>query len=140
MCVTRTPSCSMRASSVGEGGAPPVRDAQRRIEAARPAPRARSASMSSTVGAPLKCVTRSWPIEPEHARGIDARSITCVPPAAVTAHGKHQPLQWNSGSVQRKTVSRVEALHDHLAERVQVARRGACTSRPSAARWCPTCS
>ena len=32
--------------------------------------------------------------------------MTCVPAAAVTAHGKHQPLQWKSGSVHRKTESR----------------------------------
>ncbi len=29
---------------------------------------------------------------------------TCVPPAAVTAQVKHQPLQWNIGSVHRCTV------------------------------------
>ena len=33
--------------------------------------------------------------------GSTLRSATWVPPAAVTAQGKHQPLQWNIGSVHR---------------------------------------
>jgi hypothetical protein len=76
------------------------RDADLRIEA-HALRLGRSASISSTVGAPLKWVTRSRLDQPDHRPGSIARSITCVPPAAVTAHGKHQPLQWNSGSVQR---------------------------------------
>ena len=39
------------------------------------------------------------------ARKIAAASTrrrqTCVPASAVTVHGKHQPLQWNIGSVHR---------------------------------------
>ena len=38
--------------------------------------------------------------------GSSARSITCAPPAPVTAQGKHQPLQWKSGSVHRNTEAR----------------------------------
>ena len=33
--------------------------------------------------------------------GSTLRRQTCVPPAAVTAHGNVQPLQWNIGSVHR---------------------------------------
>jgi hypothetical protein len=32
---------------------------------------------------------------------------TCRAPTAVTAHGKHQPLQWNIGRVHRYTDSLV---------------------------------
>src|SRR3546814_17854035 len=38
------------------------------------------------------------------AAGSAVRRHTWVPPAAVTAHGKHQPLQWNIGSDQRNLV------------------------------------
>ena len=34
-----------------------------------------------------------------------ARMVTCRAAASVTAHGKHQPLQWNIGSVHRYTES-----------------------------------
>ncbi len=34
------------------------------------------------------------------------RRQTCVPATAVTAHVKHQPLQWNMGRVQRYFVSK----------------------------------
>ena len=35
------------------------------------------------------------------AAGSTRRRQTCVPATAVTAQVKHQPLQWNIGSVQR---------------------------------------
>ena len=37
---------------------------------------------------------------PDHLR-VDRAQAHVLPAAAVTAHGKHQPLQWNIGSVQR---------------------------------------
>ena len=90
----------MRAISVGDGGEPPV--ATRTGGSKRtPFASGASASMISTVGAPLKWVTRSDWISRITRPGSIARSITCVPPTAATAQGKHQPLQWNSGSVQR---------------------------------------
>ncbi len=33
--------------------------------------------------------------------GSTRRRHTCVPESAVTPHVKHQPLQWNIGSVHR---------------------------------------
>src|SRR5215813_13093845 len=39
--------------------------------------------------------------------GSTRRRQTCVPATAVTAHVKHQPLQWNMGSVQRYFVSKL---------------------------------
>src|SRR5437763_9627179 len=44
----------------------------------------------------MSCHTRS---------GSTARSPTCRAATAVTAQGKHQPLQWNIGSVHRYTDS-----------------------------------
>ena len=60
-------------------------------------------SMISTVGAPLKCVTPSAATSRHTSAGSTRRSSTWRLPAPVSAHGKHQPLQWKSGSVQRKT-------------------------------------
>ena len=59
-----------------------------------------------TVGAPLKWVTPSLPSSAQMRAGSTLRRQTCRPPTAVTAQVKHQPLQWNMGSVQRYTVSK----------------------------------
>src|SRR5262249_61422526 len=42
--------------------------------------------------------------------GSTFRRQTWVPATAVTAHVKHQPLQWNIGSVQRYLVSNVKPV------------------------------
>jgi hypothetical protein len=100
----RTPSFSIASSKVGDGGAPPVATwigGSKR----RPAAAGWLLSMSSTVGAPLKCVTPCASISSRTSGGSMRRRPTWQPPAAVTAQGMHQPLQWNIGSVQRKTVS-----------------------------------
>ena len=60
-------------------------------------------SIASTVGAPHMCVTPCSTIIGKMSAGSTARRQTCVPPIAVTDHGKHQPLQWNSGNVHRYT-------------------------------------
>jgi hypothetical protein len=60
--------------------------------------------MESTVGAPSRCVTPSSRMSRQTSSGSTFGRHTCVPAAAVTAHGKHQPLQWNIGSVHRCTV------------------------------------
>ena len=39
--------------------------------------------------------------------GSTRRRHTCVAPSAVTPHVKHQPLQWNIGSVHRYFASAV---------------------------------
>ena len=60
-------------------------------------------SMLSTVGAPTMLVTRCSAISRKISAGSTRRRQTCAPAIAVTDHGKHQPLAWNIGSVQRKT-------------------------------------
>ena len=54
-----------------------------------------------TVGAPLRWVTPCSRISDQITSPRTSRRQTCVPPIAVTAHGVHQPLQWNIGSVHR---------------------------------------
>ena len=58
-------------------------------------------SRPMTTGAPQRCVTPCSPIARSIAPASTRRRQTCVPPSAVTVQGKHQPLQWNIGSVQR---------------------------------------
>ena len=62
---------------------------------------ASSAIMVSTVGAALKWVIPSARSSRQISAVSTARRQTWVPPAAVTAQVKHQPLQWNIGSVHR---------------------------------------
>jgi hypothetical protein len=57
--------------------------------------------MTSTVGAPHRCVIPSFSISRQTRGGSTFGRQTCVAPAAVTAQVKHQPLQWNIGRVQR---------------------------------------
>jgi hypothetical protein len=99
-----TPRPSICESSVGEGGAPPVHT---RIGGSKCRSRAASseASISKTVGAALKFVTSWRAILSRIVRGSMPRRQMWRPPAAVTAQGIHQPLQWKRGSVQRKVVS-----------------------------------
>ena len=60
--------------------------------------------MVSTVGAALKWVIPSVRSRRQISAVSMARRQTWVPPAAVTAQVKHQPLQWNIGSVHRYLV------------------------------------
>ena len=55
----------------------------------------------TTVGAPLRWVTRCSPMSAQIASPRTSRRQTWVPPIAVIAQGVHQPLQWNIGSVHR---------------------------------------
>jgi hypothetical protein len=55
----------------------------------------------TTVGAPFRCVTPCSRMSCQMTSPRTSRRHTCVPPTAVSAHGVHQPLQWNIGSVQR---------------------------------------
>ena len=61
--------------------------------------------MDSTVGAPSRWVTPSARIRRHTSVGSTLGRQTWVAPAAVTAHGKHHPLQWNIGSVHRYDVA-----------------------------------
>src|ERR1044072_5853932 len=60
-------------------------------------------SVDITIGAPHRCVTLWFAIASNIAGARTARRHTCVPATAENDHGKHQPLQWNIGSVQRYT-------------------------------------
>jgi hypothetical protein len=54
-----------------------------------------------TIGAPHRCVTLWSAIASKIALASTRRRQTWVPATAVMVHGKHQPLQWNIGSVHR---------------------------------------
>ena len=55
----------------------------------------------TTVGAAFRCVTPCCRSCCQIASPRTSRRHTCVPPMAVSAHGAHQPLQWNIGNVHR---------------------------------------
>jgi hypothetical protein len=54
-----------------------------------------------TIGAPQRWVTPCSAIAAMIAPASTRRRQTWVPASAVTVQGKHQPLQWNIGRVQR---------------------------------------
>src|SRR5215510_11306757 len=62
-----------------------------------------SALMSKlcTIGAPQSWVTRCSLINSKISAGSTLRRHTFVPALAAMLQGKHHPLQWNIGSVQR---------------------------------------
>ena len=54
-----------------------------------------------TIGAPHKCVTPWSAIASKIGFALTQRRQTCVPAWTASVQGKHQPLQWNIGSVHR---------------------------------------
>src|SRR6476620_604765 len=56
-----------------------------------------------TIGAPHMWVTPCLGISSKILAGSTLRRQTLMPAEAATVHGKHQPLQWNIGSVHRYT-------------------------------------
>ena len=58
-------------------------------------------SVAITIGAPHRCVTLCLAIASYIAFARTSRRQTCVPATTEIDHGKHQPLQWNIGSVHR---------------------------------------
>ena len=54
-----------------------------------------------TIGAPHRCVTLCSAMAAYIASARTQRRHTCVPVTADSVQGKHQPLQWNIGSVHR---------------------------------------
>ena len=54
-----------------------------------------------TIGAPQRCVTPWSAMASYIALARTHLRHTCVPAMAEIDQGKHQPLQWNIGSVQR---------------------------------------
>src|SRR5205085_7761126 len=60
-------------------------------------------SVAITIGAPHRWVTL-WSAMASYIAGARTqRRQTCVPATTDSDHGKHQPLQWNMGSVHRYT-------------------------------------
>ena len=58
-------------------------------------------SVAITIGAPHRCVTLWSAMASYIAAARTARRQTWVPATTEIDHGKHQPLQWNIGSVHR---------------------------------------
>ena len=54
-----------------------------------------------TIGAPERCVTPWSAMASYIALARTHRRHTCVPAMTESDQGKHQPLQWNMGSVHR---------------------------------------
>ena len=54
-----------------------------------------------TIGAPQRCVTLCAAMASYMAGARTCRRHTWVPATTEMVHGKHQPLQWNIGSVHR---------------------------------------
>nr|ACR35111.1 unknown [Zea mays] len=111
--ITRNPSSSIRNSTCGAGGAPPVITVTGLF---LPAPSGALSSavafttMLSTVGAPPMCVTPCAATAAKMAPEFTLRRHTLVPPCAATPHTRHHPLQWNMGTVHRYTGSAVMSL------------------------------
>ena len=57
--------------------------------------------VAMTIGAPQRCVTLCSASASQIGFGRTQRRQTCVPATTEIDHGKHQPLQWNIGSVHR---------------------------------------
>src|SRR4029078_7260304 len=60
-------------------------------------------SVLLTIGAPHIWVTPCCGIHSKILAGSTLRRQTLIPADAAPVHGKHQPLQWNIGSVHRYT-------------------------------------
>src|SRR5262245_10092036 len=97
------PRPSIALIRVGDGGAPPVAT-RTEWRSCRDLHAGSFASMVNTVGAPQKWVTALSTIKSKTVGGSNLRRHTCVPPTAVTPQVKHQPLQWNIGTVHRYTL------------------------------------
>ena len=97
MWISRMPTASQPEISVGEGGAPPTTQV---TSCSSGAASGCESSVISTVGAAHRWVAPARSSR-QTAPGSGRGSTTLVAPTPGTAHVKHQPLQWNIGSVQR---------------------------------------
>ena len=94
------PIASMPCSTAAGGADPAVIIAMVRPTSRRSSAGALSSRLATT-GAPQRWVTPSRTIASKIAPASTRRRQTCVPARAVMVQGKHQPLQWNIGRVQR---------------------------------------
>ena len=90
----------MAKSTASGGGAPAVMKLTCWVRAGFSASGVAS-SVLITMGAPHIWLTLCASISDHIAAPRTARRQTWVPASAVMVQGKHQPLQWNIGSVQR---------------------------------------
>ena len=98
--MTWKPISSIAAITEAGGGAAAVITSTVRPSGRRAASGALT-SMLRTIGAPQKWLTPWSAMASKMAPGSTLRRHTWVPPIAAMVQGKHQPLQWNIGSVQR---------------------------------------
>ena len=136
MWISRMPTASQRAIIVGEGGAPPTTHV---TSCSSGAASAWASSEISTVGAAHRCVAPARSSR-QTAPGSGRGSTTLVAPTPGAAHVKHQPLQWNIGSVQRYVLSGADAASRRDRRARRGSRRGACRRRPWACPSCRSCS
>ena len=90
----------MPASTASGGGAAAVKNATLPGNTRRSSSGALSSS-DITMGAPHRCVTPCSASAAYMAFARTWRRQTWVPATTESDQGKHQPLQWNIGSVQR---------------------------------------
>ena len=98
--MTLKPASAMAASTASGGGAAAVTNSTLWGSGRFSSARALS-SVDMTMGAPHRCVTLCSAMASKMAFARTQRRHTCVPATAESVQGKHQPLQWNIGSVHR---------------------------------------
>src|SRR6516165_7309690 len=94
------PAAFMAASTPPGGGAAPVANCTTCGRGVFSCPGALS-SVDITIGAPHRCVTLCATMASYIAGARTARKQIWVPATTDRVQVKHQPLQWNIGSVQR---------------------------------------
>src|SRR5262245_6941633 len=92
----------MPASTASGGGAAAVKNATF-CENGRLSASGALSSVAMTIGAPHRCVTPRSARASYIALARTWRRQTCVPATTEMDQGKHQPLQWNMGSVHKYT-------------------------------------
>src|SRR5690349_17179287 len=92
----------MAASTASGGGAAAVKNSTT-CGSGFFSPSGALSKVAITIGAPHRCVTLWFAIASYIAPARTARRQTCVPATTEIDQGKHQPLQWNIGSVHRYT-------------------------------------
>src|SRR6478609_1341367 len=100
--MTSKPLSAIWVSTASGGGAPAVKNSTV-LGSARLSAAGADRIVDMTTGAPQRCVT-PWSASASHtAFWRTARRQTCVPAITDNDQVKHQPLQWNMGSVHRYT-------------------------------------
>ena len=101
-CVTLKPASAIAASTASGGGAAAVTNCTV-CGSGRFSSGLALSRVDMTIGAPHRCVTLCSAMASYMAFGRTHLRHTCVPATTDSVQGKHQPLQWNIGSVHRYT-------------------------------------